>query len=344
MTPSNQTTNKIPGEILEVPASKMFSYPTRLADAWTPRILQIYRPEYQSIQPGIEYELVEGITESINYINAPKNKFSKQAFLLKNTKKLTKPLKIEDDRVFFDARYIFLDNVAHMLINVMPVAVHIAKQSYPNLNVILHKNPKKFTLKVCELMGIPALTTDQEVQGKLISFTDFEKSILPDKFYQSILGLYDEKVAETGTYETYPRVLIGRKGSRTITNEPEVENLLKDYGFKKVYYEDIPMEQQWLISKHAEVIVGIHGAAFGALMFNRSKVKVIEIFHPGYVVYSIRNITACVGGTWCGITGKMPETFSEEEIAANPRKFAEASMTVDLDSLRMALDYMNIEK
>jgi capsular polysaccharide biosynthesis protein len=138
--------------------------------------------------------------------------------------------------------------------------------------------------------------------------------------------------------------LIGRKGTRSITNESEVETLLQEYGFQKVSYEDIPMEQQWLISKQAEAIVGIHGAAFGALMFNRNKVKVIEIFHPGYVVYSIRNITACVGGTWCGITGKLPDPFSESEIAANFRKFAEASMTVDLDSVKMALNYMEIEK
>ncbi|ELR96548.1 DUF563 domain-containing protein [Gloeocapsa sp. PCC 73106] len=333
----NETINKIPGEILEVPAAKMFSYPTYLADAWTPRILQIYRPEYQSIQPGIEYQVVEGTTDSINYVGA-----SKKEFLLKNYKKLTPPLKIEDDRVFFDARYIFQDNVAHMIINVMPVAVHIANNGYPNLNVILHKEPKKFTLKVCELMGIPALTTDKEVQGKLIKATDFNKAIVPDKFYRSILPLYAEKVVAKDQYEIYPRVLIGRKGSRKITNESEVEILLKDYGFKKVYYEDIPMEQQWLISKHAEIIVGIHGAAFGALMFNQSRVKVIEIFHPGYVVYSIRNIVACVGGTWCGVTGQMPETFSEAELAENPRKFADASITVNLDSLRLALDYMDV--
>lgn len=343
----NKTSNTIPEEILEVPGSKIFSYPTYLSDCWVADILEISKPQYQAIQAEINYEITEGTTESINYITFPKKWLNRKAVLLKTTKQLKPTLKITDDRVFFDARYVFTDNVAHMIINLMPIAVHIARRTCPNINVILPENPKKFTLKVCELMGIPTLVTNQEVEGKLITFKDFDKSVRPDKFYRSTLELYDEVLAEkidNLEYPTYKRVFIGRKGTRNITNEPEVEALLKEYGFTKVYYEDIPMEQQWLISKQAEVIVGIHGAAFGALMFNRAKVKVIEIFHPGYVVRSIRNITACVGGTWCGITGKLPDPFSEAAIAANPREFAEAAMTVDVQSIKMALDYMAVEK
>ncbi|TVQ48136.1 MAG: glycosyltransferase family 61 protein [Gloeocapsa sp. DLM2.Bin57] len=345
----NKTSNIIPEEILQVPGSKTFSYSTYLADAFEAGILDIYRPQYQVPQAEINYEITEGTTESLNHIQIKDSQkwLNRKALLSKITKQIKPALKITDNRVFFDARYVFTDNVAHMIINVMPIAVHIARRTCPNINVILPENPKKFTLKVCELMGIPTLVTNQEVEGKLITFKNFQNSVVPDKFYRSTLELYDEVLAEKIDqleYPTYKRVFIGRKGTRNITNEPEVEALLKEYGFTKVYYEDIPMEQQWLISKQAEVIVGIHGAAFGALMFNRAKVKVIEIFHPGYVVRSIRNITACVGGTWCGITGKLPDPFSEAALAANPREFAEAAMTVDVQSVKMALDYMAVEK
>jgi hypothetical protein len=79
-------------------------------------------------------------------------------------------------------------------------------------------------------------------------------------------------------------------------------------------------------------------------MFNRSQVKVIELFHPGYVVYSIREITAAVGGKWCAVTGKMPDKYIESEIVANPRKYATASVTIDVESVKMALDYSEVEK
>jgi hypothetical protein len=156
----NQTSNKIAQEILEVPSSKTFTYPTYLADAWKAKILEINAQGYQAIQAEIEYEIKQGTTESSSYITFPKKWLSKKAILLKATKQLKPPLIIEDERVFFDARYLFTDNVAHMIINAMPVAVHIARRTNPNINIILAENPKKFTLKVCELMGIPVLCTN----------------------------------------------------------------------------------------------------------------------------------------------------------------------------------------
>ena len=68
----NQTSNKIAQEILEVPSSKTFTYPTYLADAWKAKILEINAQGYQAIQAEIEYEIKQGTTESSSYITFSK--------------------------------------------------------------------------------------------------------------------------------------------------------------------------------------------------------------------------------------------------------------------------------
>lgn len=341
-------TYKIPEETLKVSGSKIFSYPTYLADAFVPASLEIEAPGYEVIQPEIAYTVKEGITDSLNTKRMKGQSLIKYN-LMKTKKTLGPALKLQDfnldnEKIIYDGRHIDQNNVAHMLINIMPPALHMKKKSDLDIVVVLEENVKSFIVKVCEVMEIPVIVTDKEIKGKIVSVANFEQCMNPDKFYQSLLPLYDEILAEEKPPEGYSRILIGRKGSRTITNQPDIEELLTAYNFKKVYFEDFSMSQQWLLGRHAEVIVGIHGAAFGALMFNRNQAKVIELFHPGYIVKSIRNITACVGGSWCGVTGKMPETYSEEKVAQNPREFATASLTVDVQSLEKALKYMGIEK
>jgi capsular polysaccharide biosynthesis protein len=140
-------------------------------------------------------------------------------------------------------------------------------------------------------------------------------------------------------------VFISRKGTRSLINENEVERTLKEYGFWKVYFEDIPVSEQWSITKNAKAIVGLHGAALCSLVFNRNAVKLVELFHPGYVVNGYRHYTNAIGGTWCGVTGQLPENIiTELDVKQNARSFALLPTKIDITSLRMVLDYMGIDR
>jgi capsular polysaccharide biosynthesis protein len=329
--------NTIPAETIHVPGTKMFTSPTRLADAFSPSILEIYKPAYDIFLPAIEYNVIERVTET-----KMKMRFHKEIY-----SNISPPIKIEDDCVVYDARYSDQGNVAHLLFNMMPICLFIAKNSYPNLTVIFNEKTKSTAEKMCQLMGFNYIKTDRKVFGKIISST--EPYIFNDKPYTPLLKIYDDLyndlIENHGERQELPeKVFISRRGSRNITNASEIEKFLVDqYGFQKFYFEDIPMLEQWSIIRHAKVVVGIHGAAFGALVFNRNQVKVLEFFNPGYVVNSIKNVTIAVGGKWSGIMGDMPELYKESAFVKNPRIFATSPVTISPESLRMGLEYLKID-
>lgn len=79
------------------------------------------------------------------------------------------------------------------------------------------------------------------------------------------------------------RIYISRKKARIITNESELWDILKPYGFIKVELETLSVAEQAQLFSSAEVIVGAHGAGLVNLTFCRPGTRVIEIFSPTYI-------------------------------------------------------------
>ncbi len=67
------------------------------------------------------------------------------------------------------------------------------------------------------------------------------------------------------------------KNMRKITNEDQIKEFLKQKGFESVALGNIDFKHQVQLFNNAEIIVGLHGAAFGSLCFCKPKTKVIEI-------------------------------------------------------------------
>jgi len=156
-------------------------------------------------------------------------------------------------------------------------------------------------------------------------------------------SLFGDLAFEGLNKQTPERVFISRKGTRRLINENEVEQTLQEYGFEKFYFEDIPISEQWSLAKNAKVIVGLHGAALSSLVFNRNAVKVVELFHPGYVTNMYQHMTNAISGTWCGVTGQLPENvIGELDFKQKARSFALSPTRINTTSLRMALEYLGV--
>ncbi|MEH7083466.1 glycosyltransferase family 61 protein [Neobacillus drentensis] len=127
------------------------------------------------------------------------------------------------------------------------------------------------------------------------------------------------------------RIYIKRNWSRIITNESDLWEILKPYGFIQVELETLSVADQARLFSGAEVIVGAHGAGLVNLTFCRPGTKVLEIFSPTYItslywaISSLGNlkhhyfIGDFVGGNrvqetrgWSGL----------DNITIHPRKFA----------------------
>jgi capsular polysaccharide biosynthesis protein len=120
---------------------------------------------------------------------------------------------------------------------------------------------------------------------------------------------------------------------------------LQAYGFKKYYFEDIPISQQLSVARNAKVIFGMHGAALSSFVFNSNTVKPIELFYPGYLIDMYRNMANAVGGIWCGVSGQVTEeVIGKLNFKQEARAFAGSRTKIDIKSLRMALEYLGEQK
>ena len=74
------------------------------------------------------------------------------------------------------------------------------------------------------------------------------------------------------------RVFISRRktGTRTLSNEAEIESLLRAHGFETHFMEDYSLAQQARLIREAEFIVATHGAGLANIVFARPGTRVIE--------------------------------------------------------------------
>lgn len=307
----------VPEGVNKIDNLKIFSYPTRLAAAWKADILEINIPSYEIYRPAIEIVTEEGISNTSKTGNILKKIYAK----------ISAPIEL-GDKYFLDTRYETDKNIAHILKNIAPglLASKHFPPKIPEITVVLKANACEMSKTAYQLLGFPVLCTDKNVKGKVITaptgrFGQYEI------WYPELFG----KLSFEGYIADTPkRVFISRKGNRGLTNESDIEDLLQDYGFKKFYYEDIPIPLQWSITRNAEMMVAIHGAALGSLVFNQKRLKLIELFHPGYVTHAFRQMTYAVGGSWCGVTGQITENVIKElDFNHKARAFAMSPTTID---------------
>src|SRR6266480_7709277 len=94
----------IPAISIAVASSKIFTYPTRLADCWTPAIQEINIPAHHVTRSAIEIYIQEGSTRSLGI------KQKEGVFRALYNKRLA-PIQIDRGYVY-DARYEFDGNIA----------------------------------------------------------------------------------------------------------------------------------------------------------------------------------------------------------------------------------------
>ncbi len=312
---------------ITVAASKMFTYPTRLASAWKPDIMEINLPEYQLNSSDVEISIRQESTRTL---------LNSSNIYGKIYRKLAAPMQIDGEYIL-DSRYEIDGNIAHIMTGVAPRLLAAQKICDRRVTLVLRSRASNMAKNIYKLLGASILCTDKDINGKLILADDQSQGAY-DASYNALFG---ELTFEGFNPQTPEKVFISRKGTRSLINESEVEQSLQAYGFKKYYFEDIPISEQWSVARNAKVIVGMHGAALSNLVFNSNKVKLIELFHPGYVIDMYRNMANAVGGTWCGVSGQITkDVIGKLDFKQEARSFAESRTQIDINSLRMALEYL----
>jgi len=324
----------------------LFAPATYLVDSFTPFVEEIYLPVVATEPGSIKFTFyANGVA------NPPVKKyFSKIKSLYYQKDKL---LTQQHDNVYLDLRAYSPGNLSHSIMIHLPLALTARayllsiKEQAPTL--IFPTNLPAYVHKLFVEIGFELLITDQKVVGKLceyeVSSVVSIRSILPDIIKDLLLGSDFSKELLRRSEALPKKVFISRKDTRRLTNEAEVEEVLKQHGYQKIYMEDYDILDQVAMVSLADNIVAIHGAALGPLVFRSlfdiKPLKFVEIFTPAHMANVYRVLTYQLGGEWIGVRGKLWPKLVEQAYECESsivRQYSLLDFEVCLLSLEKALN------
>ncbi|MEH7480114.1 glycosyltransferase family 61 protein [Neobacillus drentensis] len=234
-----------------------------------------------------------------------------------------------------DLTHVVGRNYYHWMYEVIP-RIHLLQQSGINVERYIVKSEPDHIPFQSETLYYLGITNDQLIKTHCGFHIQADHLVVPSQPSFATKWGYDflrkTFLKEDNMNSTEKmRIYISRKWSRIITNESDLWDLLKQYGFIKVELETLSVAEQARLFSTAEVIVGAHGAGLANLTFCRPDTKVIEIFTPTYITplyWVISSFGKLNHNYFIGHYGGLDRTQENrgwtglDNITINPRKFA----------------------
>jgi hypothetical protein len=177
----------------------------------------------------------------------------------------------------------------HFLLCALPELLHVLRR-YPEAKILLcSSGPYPFVdaylglLRGQDRVVIPPLTIADVSDFAFAAAEPHCGFVPPDDILMlrdTFLPMAAAESAGTGN----PKIFLSRKkGTRSFTNQDEIERALVAMGFDIVCLEDLSVLQQIALFRAAEVIVANHGAGLANLIWGNRDAKVLELFAPTFL-------------------------------------------------------------
>jgi len=319
----------------------MFAAESQLIDRAVPFVEEIYLPEAATVSGECTFELTE------DGFSAPETGSSSLASRVKKKIKPSVELDLNaslgSGGAVVDLRLRSPNNWAHAFTNHFPVALlarqFLEEQGYTDTYVLL---PELISGKIVELFTLSGFfveNTDQPVRGRVCQFSvDPWISIRGERV--DIVSKYavNHALSELMHQDSCvsDKVYLARKDSRKIINESEIDHVIDQAGFSKIYMEDLTLEEQLSTLTFASEIVAVHGASLGPLILRAlhpsKQLKLIEIFSPAHVTNVWRVLASQLGASWCGVRGRIwPELVGQKpNFTDNKQDFLVSAKSVEM--------------
>jgi capsular polysaccharide biosynthesis protein len=189
------------------------------------------------------------------------------------------------------------ENYYHWLFDVLP-RLRMIENKVPIKNIdyfLLPAIKKRFHFETLSALGIPMKKILSSELNRHIFADKIIVTSHPYRFTQNIkkdtyslpswisIWLKKKFLKKKSNKILYKKIFIDRKNSeytkygRSIVNNGEIKNFLRNQGFKPLLLEHYSFADQICIFNNAKVIVGLHGAGFANLVFCKKGTKIIEI-------------------------------------------------------------------
>ncbi|MEO6304050.1 MAG: glycosyltransferase family 61 protein [Bacteroidia bacterium] len=188
-------------------------------------------------------------------------------------------------------------NYYHWLVDALP-RLWILKEELKqnNYSLLLPANSPKFlktTLNYFEINNITYIETKEYLQVKKLLVPDYAAGsghIHPVK----VKAIKDHFVKKINAISKKERVYVsrGKQKARRVSNEDQIIEIVKQFGFEVIYFEDHTFEEQVAIGKGAKIMVTSHGANLTNSLFMPEKGTVLELIRedkPNFCYWALSN-------------------------------------------------------
>jgi len=325
------------GEI-RVPAAKLFSHPTLLSNIYSASIETVLLDPETVPGATANLRIEHRTTKSLHGYRDVGRRAGARTWIERVSAGSERDF---HERLVYDARWTDNANVAHIFHRHLAV-LGLAKKRLgvggDDCLILLEKKSARFSHDLFRLAGYETFETNLPVRANLL-LVDFDfrapYHLLP------FVATLEPANLNAGL----PRkIFISRRGTRRLTNEASIVALLREHGFQTVYFEGMPLAEQWSIARYATSIVAIHGAALGFLATKGAaplaSFELLEFFSPGLVVDCFRKYSAILGGAWTGCRGRLTPEFLRCLEGPAPKAMEGANFELDPRTIERALAAM----
>lgn len=333
MDGTHRTLFESPKSSYSVPESRVFTYPTRLADTYAADCLEIVKPAFTVNLPPV---WIGAIRTRSSCLPRFRSQTLRRRLYMSASPRLT-----INDFCLLDLRFEADINISHLVAFAAPTALLARARIHAPFRVVLRKETSALSRKVCDALGLEYICTDRDIEGVFVVGSDGH-----DRSYESLYStIFPGTIDITPSLPVYDRIYISRRDNRRLINEDEIHSLLALQGFQRLYFEDFPIAQQWAFARNAKIIVGLHGAALSSVLFASPGLRLVEIFHPGFTVDFFRRLVYLTGGRWCGVTGRIPpELVQRLDRNRDTNSYLYDSTELHPDTLRRAFEWLSISR
>ena len=303
----------------------------RFIRLWYAHLLSVNRYTVDSTFTAEFKKVIISIPAGCAVLNG--NTILKQSSYLHGDLRQLGPIKVKEK---LNGRYVSLtgyssNNYTHWLTDIFPRVTGVI-ETYPDIKFILEKGSERFKYDCLKLIGIK----ENQVISLDKGYYELENFVLTSVHQRCnvphrnhLLDMIKMLKKGCGIGETVSRdkkIYISRNRSRRrILIEEEVLKLIEEFGFQRVYCEDLSLEKQTRIFSQASIIMGPHGGGMTNQIFSEPPIKVIEIINPALWNWDHRDVINSIGNQHWFILGKN----------ANKNK----DMYVDVKKLDKLLNY-----
>jgi capsular polysaccharide biosynthesis protein len=238
-----------------------------------------------------------------------KNHFSSDIYRANKNIRALRPISITEDAVALNTSY--TDNFYHWFVDL--VGRMLLLPDWDD-KVICADTRYPYQKETLALLGVAperifSLDDYTLYRFKTLSVVSYPRSC-PDPHSYAALKEMARRVKPDARERSLPkRVYISRgdvSGRRSIVNEQELLPIFKKYGFRRMIFSNLSLEDQIRAARNADHLIFPHGAAGVNLVFSPPGIRFMEIMSPRALDASSVCVCQSLGVPYHLLLGEMP--------------------------------------